>query len=417
MDKQDNKLDERELSSSEMKDRERIVKGLKKSYKDFKSRYGERAKSVMYATATKMAKEEVEDLDEAIKPYVSGDHASGWDVLDHTGKTVKTFHHRDYADHPIPNKKKAAYDDAVAYLHKNFKKLSKPVSEEAEQIDESDRIPSVYQKDGAAGTYHIKYIGSDKDGNKESKVYKLKANDHHHAQFKALKIARSDFPHHEKRTSETLKFVKEGADLDESILTPSPLTSYRKYIQAARNAREKGDHDIAKDAEEKAKRHAASYKRVTGKDPTMIGEDAEVIEESMIDRDDFDDRVASAKKSGWKVLDHKYTDSKAHISFVDGEGTHRSIHYAPTGKSMKNHGPYEGGMKDDSGEKVNKGEVKTVKRGRGRPRKDKFAEAVDILMALPEDEFDSLLEDNSLDELVEIISNLDEQEIKKIRGE
>lgn len=51
-------LDERSLSKEEEKDREKYVKGMKKSAKDFKSRYGDDYKSVMYATATKMAKEE-----------------------------------------------------------------------------------------------------------------------------------------------------------------------------------------------------------------------------------------------------------------------------------------------------------------------------------------------------------------------
>jgi len=44
-----------------MKKREDIVKGMKKSLKGFKSRYGADAKSVMYATATKLAKEETEE--------------------------------------------------------------------------------------------------------------------------------------------------------------------------------------------------------------------------------------------------------------------------------------------------------------------------------------------------------------------
>ena len=51
-------LDERSLSKGEEKDREKYVKGMKKSAKDFKARYGDDYKSVMYATATKMAKEE-----------------------------------------------------------------------------------------------------------------------------------------------------------------------------------------------------------------------------------------------------------------------------------------------------------------------------------------------------------------------
>lgn len=61
---EDTELDERTLTTGEMKKREDVVKGMKKNLKGFKSRYGEDAKSVMYATATKLAKEEVEeDLD------------------------------------------------------------------------------------------------------------------------------------------------------------------------------------------------------------------------------------------------------------------------------------------------------------------------------------------------------------------
>lgn len=49
-------LDERELTEPEMKEKERIVKGMKKGLEGFKQRYGERAKEVMYATATARAK-------------------------------------------------------------------------------------------------------------------------------------------------------------------------------------------------------------------------------------------------------------------------------------------------------------------------------------------------------------------------
>jgi len=49
-------LEERELSKDEAKKKEDYVKGMKKGLSGFKERYGERAKSVMYATATSMAK-------------------------------------------------------------------------------------------------------------------------------------------------------------------------------------------------------------------------------------------------------------------------------------------------------------------------------------------------------------------------
>lgn len=51
-------IQERTLTEPETQEKERIVKGMKKGLQGFKQRYGERAKSVMYATATKLAKEE-----------------------------------------------------------------------------------------------------------------------------------------------------------------------------------------------------------------------------------------------------------------------------------------------------------------------------------------------------------------------
>ena len=57
---------ERPLTKDEKKDKEKYVKGMKKSKGDFEKRYGKDAKAVMYATATKMAKE---DLDESTNDF------------------------------------------------------------------------------------------------------------------------------------------------------------------------------------------------------------------------------------------------------------------------------------------------------------------------------------------------------------
>ena len=53
-------IDERKMTDAEMAEREEIVKKLKPKLQSFKDRYGDDAKKVMYATATKQAMEEVE---------------------------------------------------------------------------------------------------------------------------------------------------------------------------------------------------------------------------------------------------------------------------------------------------------------------------------------------------------------------
>jgi hypothetical protein len=49
-------LEEKKLSKAETAKKEKFVKGMKKKFGSFKSKYGDRAKEVMYGTATSMAK-------------------------------------------------------------------------------------------------------------------------------------------------------------------------------------------------------------------------------------------------------------------------------------------------------------------------------------------------------------------------
>ena len=60
--KEEVELDEKTLTSAETKKKEEIVKSMKKNLSGFKSRYGDRAKEVMYATATKQAKKVAEAI-------------------------------------------------------------------------------------------------------------------------------------------------------------------------------------------------------------------------------------------------------------------------------------------------------------------------------------------------------------------
>lgn len=65
-------LDERKLTAAETSKKEEIVKSMKKNKPGFEERYGERAKEVMYATATKKAKELAEDLNWKSHPKLAG---------------------------------------------------------------------------------------------------------------------------------------------------------------------------------------------------------------------------------------------------------------------------------------------------------------------------------------------------------
>lgn len=63
-------MNEAKMTDADMKQREKIVKSMKKNFKDFRKRYGADAKNVMYATATKMAmKEELQGSSVAKVPY------------------------------------------------------------------------------------------------------------------------------------------------------------------------------------------------------------------------------------------------------------------------------------------------------------------------------------------------------------
>lgn len=84
-DNSEDSINERTLTEPEMEKREDIVKGMKKNLSGFKDRYGKKARDVMYATATKLAKEEV-NLDEDVIEEMSGAGMSASAVHKHLKK-------------------------------------------------------------------------------------------------------------------------------------------------------------------------------------------------------------------------------------------------------------------------------------------------------------------------------------------
>jgi hypothetical protein len=75
-------INEKKLTKKDKQQKEKYVKGMKPDIKDFEERYGDDAKSVMYATATKMAQKNEEQLDEI---SAVGGGAGGSSIEGHAG--------------------------------------------------------------------------------------------------------------------------------------------------------------------------------------------------------------------------------------------------------------------------------------------------------------------------------------------
>jgi hypothetical protein len=169
-------LEERTLTTGEDAKKEEIVHSMKKKLQGFKERYGDKAKSVMYATATKQAKRLAEEL-----------HA--YDVH-HRGKHIDTIFYGH--NEPVEEVKKSLINHDGYHPNITVIKQARKLKEEAEQLDES--FMGTYTRNENANRHtanivHLaKHFGTEADKS-EAKFYsdELKKhghNKHHEAAYK-----------------------------------------------------------------------------------------------------------------------------------------------------------------------------------------------------------------------------------------
>lgn len=123
------------MTSAEKKEKETLVKGMKKSKGDFKKRYGKDAKAVMYATATKRA------MDEKLDAVGKED-----DDINNDGKVDKTDKYLANRRKAISKNIKEGDDHEVAMAVSSLKAIAEAIVELRQKLGNTERnIPGWIQ--------------------------------------------------------------------------------------------------------------------------------------------------------------------------------------------------------------------------------------------------------------------------------
>ena len=128
-------INEAKMTSSEKKEKETIVKGMKKAKGDFKKRYGKDAEAVMYATATKRA------MGEKLDPVGKED-----DDINNDGKVDKTDKYLSNRRKAIAKNIKEGGDHEVAMAVSSLKAIAEAIIELRQKLGNTERnIPGWIQ--------------------------------------------------------------------------------------------------------------------------------------------------------------------------------------------------------------------------------------------------------------------------------
>jgi hypothetical protein len=126
---------EKKMTSTEKKEKETLVKGMKKAKGDFKKRYGKDAKAVMYATATKRA------MDEKLDAVGKED-----DDINNDGKVDKTDKYLSKRRKAIAANIKEGGDHEVSMAVSSLEAIAEAIVELRQKLGNTERnIPGWIQ--------------------------------------------------------------------------------------------------------------------------------------------------------------------------------------------------------------------------------------------------------------------------------
>ena len=343
-------------------------------------------------------------------------------------------------------------DDSTKRVQENMKTTYKDMmtaysAMRVESLQLEDEINEVLSKDAAAGEWISDFVHSDnpkfagkskekrkqmalaayyaKQKNEEVEMdEELKGNQHKLDKNKNGKLDAEDFK----------KLRKEDSEIEEGTGSLKPRWMLKKDPELAKKVKEKidlakkrqatyGDKSAGKSVSEEVEEiDEAEYKISTaqmghaGKTTIKHIKNPDVTQRMAAhDVKSYADRIAllkDAKRKGnlkeddmqesafdWKNNPRETKDKTKTSTYHDVKKVSTGTVYT---KQFDKDGTSKG-TGDDAAKKAEN----APKRGRGRPKKDKFAESVEILMSLSEEQFDSMMEDG-FDTFFEAYEQLDE---------
>ncbi len=345
---------------------------MKKTYKDFADQYIHNESVVPDSMNGKQ------------KPYVSSDGRGNYEVLGNTGQTKATFTRKEHG--------MAAKDKAMAHVKKNFDAYMK----EEIELDEAREYLAVHPK-----TDKVEHVSDSAE--KRDEFIKSKGGMHKPAQTMAGqkkvgdKYMREDVEELDEISTKTLAKAAHYAsdpDSDYSYGKSHDAQKFADHAKKTKDAKSAAAVQGAADAKGHYPRpgHTYGYDKIAGRQmrsatPSMV------TKKGVLTKNAVQGLKSSLRKEEFadESVDEAYfPDPKDAVSARPTTGritrTQHRVKTTDTGAIYtKEYDP--AGISKGSG-----AAAAEPKRGRGRPKKDKFAESFAALLAMNETQFDMFAE-------------------------